>query len=82
MCWSLFSVIFADLKSEILLNKRVHHGYFSMKKFYLKNTDISGRLLLILRKLDIQSFNSKYLNSSPNFNDSVLINIVGTLLDE
>ena len=53
-----------------------------MKKFYFKNTDISGRLLLILRKLDIQSFNSKYLNSSPNFNDSVLINIVGTLFDE
>ena len=29
---------FADLKSEILLNEILNYGYFSMKKFYLKNT--------------------------------------------
>ena len=26
---------FVDLKSKILLNERLHHEYFSMKKFYL-----------------------------------------------
>ena len=149
MLESLFNK-FADIKPEILLDERLHHGYFSMKKFYLKNTfltaeavvrrcskkkvflgilqnlqenncakesfliklqaptpatllkktlwhrcfpvnfakllrisfftehlwwlllqqDISGRLLLILKKLNIQTFNS---------NNSILINIVGTL---
>ena len=37
MLESLFNK-FADIKSEILLDERLHHGYFSMKKFYLKNT--------------------------------------------
>ena len=37
MLKSLFNK-FADIKSEILLDERLHHGYFSMKKFYLKNT--------------------------------------------
>ena len=35
---------FVDLKSKILLNERLHHEYFSMKKFYLKNTFLTGRL--------------------------------------
>ena len=37
MLESLFNK-FTDIKSEILLDERLHHGYFSMKKFYLKNT--------------------------------------------
>ena len=132
---------FADLNSEILLNERLHHRYFSIKKFYLRNTfltaeavvwrcsikkvfleisqnlqdntcvrksfsafpkacnfikkdsltqvfscefweisentffteylrwlllwqDLSGRLLLLLKKLSIQTFNSKHLISN------------------
>ena len=51
-----------------------------MKKFYLKNTFLTGHLHS--RKLDIQTFNSKYLNSNPNSNNSILINIAGTLFDE
>ena len=43
MLESLFNK-FADLKSEIVLNERLHHGYFSMKKFYLKNTFLTGHL--------------------------------------
>ena len=53
-----------------------------MKKCYIKNTFLtgySGRLLLILRKLDIQTFNSKHINSKSNSNNSVLINFVGKL---
>ena len=41
--------------------------------------DISGRLLLILRKFDIQTFNSNYLNLNSNSNNLILINIVSTL---
>ena len=37
MLESLFNK-FADIKSEILLDERLHHGYFSLKMFYLKNT--------------------------------------------
>ena len=37
MLESLFNK-FADIKSEILLDERLHHGYFSLKRFYLKNT--------------------------------------------
>ena len=73
---------FADLLSEILLNERLNHGYFSMKKFYLKNTFLTGHLRVTASdtwKTDIQIFNYKYLNSSCNSNNSVLINIVGTL---
>ena len=36
MLESLFNK-FAVIKSEILLDERLHQGYFSMKKFYLKN---------------------------------------------
>ena len=43
MLESLFNT-FADLKSQILLNERQHHGYFSMKKFYLKNPFLTGHL--------------------------------------
>ena len=34
----------ADIQSEILLNERLHDGYFSMKKFFLKNTILTGHL--------------------------------------
>ena len=37
---------FADLKSEILLNERLHHGYFSMKKFNLKNTFLTAEAVV------------------------------------
>ena len=70
MLESLFNN-FEDHYSKILLNERLHHGYFSMKKFYLKNTFLIGHLLVtasVIRKLDIQTFNSKYLNSNPNSN--------------
>ena len=33
---------FADIKSEILLDERQHHGHFSMKKFFLKNTYLTA----------------------------------------
>ena len=81
MLESLFNN-FADLQSEILLNERLHHGYFSMEKFYVKNTFLtgySGRLLLILRKLDIQTFCSKHINSKPSSNNSILTNFAGKL---
>ena len=50
-----------------------------MEKFCVKNTFLtgySGRLLLIL---DIQTFNSKHINSKSNSNNSILINFVGKL---
>ena len=81
MLESLFNKV-ADLQSEILLNERLHHGYFSMEKFYVKNTFLtgySGRLLLILRKLDIQTFCSKHINSKPSSNNSILTNFAGKL---
>ena len=34
---SLFSK-FADIKSEILLDGRLHNEYFSIEKFYLENS--------------------------------------------
>ena len=65
MLESLFNN-FADLQSEILLNERLHHGYFSMKKFYLKNTFLTGHL----RATASDTF---------TLNNSILISIVGTL---
>ena len=53
-----------------------------MEKFYVKKaflTGYSGRLLLILRKLDIQTFCSKHINSKPSSNNSILINFAGKL---
>ena len=53
-----------------------------MEKFYVKNTfltGISGRLLLILRKLDIQTSNSKHIDFKSNSNNSILISFVGKL---
>ena len=41
MLESLFNK-FADIKSEILLDERLHHGYFSMKKFHLKKTFLTA----------------------------------------
>ena len=37
---------FADIKPEILLDQRLHHGYFSMKKFYLKNTFLTAEAVV------------------------------------
>ena len=44
MLESLFNK-FANLKSQILLNER-HHEYFSMKKFYLKNTFLTAEAVV------------------------------------
>ena len=38
MLGSLFNK-FVDIKYEIFLDERLHHGYFSMKKFYLKTAE-------------------------------------------
>ena len=43
MLESLFNK-FADFSSETLLIERLHQRYFSMKKFYLKNTFLTGHL--------------------------------------
>ena len=85
ICWSLFSIISQTFSPKFYWMKDFITDIFQWKSFILKTTfwqDISGRLLLMLRKLDIQTFNSKYLNSNPNSNNSILINIVGTLFDE
>ena len=53
-----------------------------MKMFYLKKSFLTGHLRAAASdnlKLIIQTFNSKYLNSNSNSNNSILINIVGTL---
>ena len=42
---SLFSK-FADIKHEILLDERLHHEYFSMKKFYLENTFLTAEAVV------------------------------------
>ena len=42
---SLFSK-FADIKSENLLNERLHHEYFSMKQFYLENTFLTAEAFI------------------------------------
>ena len=51
MLESLFNK-FADIKSDILLDERLHHGYFSMKKFYLKNTFLTAEA--VVRKCSIK----------------------------
>ena len=45
MLESLFNK-FADIKSDILLDERLHHGYFSIKKFYLKNTFLTAEAVV------------------------------------
>ena len=45
MLESLFNK-FADIKSEILLDERLHRGHFSMKKFYLKNTFLTAEAVV------------------------------------
>ena len=52
MLESLFNK-FADIKSEILLDERLHHEYFSMKKFYLESTFLTAEVVVrggVLRK--------------------------------
>ena len=65
MLESLFNN-FAELQSEILFNERLHHGYFSMKTFYLKNTFLTAETVVrrcskkgVLR--NIAKFTGKYL---------------------
>ena len=41
ICWSVFSI---NLQPEVFLNERLHHRYFSIKKFYLKNTFLTEHL--------------------------------------
>ena len=48
-----------------------------MKMFYLKNTFLTGHLRATASYISI--FNSKHLISNSNSNNSILINIVGTL---
>ena len=45
ICWSLFNK-FTDIQSEILLDGRLHHGHFSMKKLYLKNTFLKAKAVV------------------------------------
>ena len=45
MLESLFNK-FADIKSEILLDERLHHEYFSMKKFYLESTFLTAEVVV------------------------------------
>ena len=37
---------FADINSEILLDERLHDGYFLMKKFYLKNNFLTAEAVV------------------------------------
>ena len=36
----------ADIKPEILLDERLHHGYFPMEKFYLKNNFLTAEAVV------------------------------------
>ena len=45
MLESLFKK-FPDIKSEILLDERLHQGYFSLKRFYLKNTFLTAEAVV------------------------------------
>ena len=65
MLESLFNT-FADLKSQILLNERQHHGYFSMKKFYLKNTFLSAEA--VVRRCSIKNL---FLEISQNLQENI-----------
>ena len=37
---------FADIKSQILLDERPHHEYFSMKKFYLEKIFLTAEAVV------------------------------------
>ena len=67
MLGSLFNK-FADLKSEILLNERLHHGYFSMKKFYLKNTFLTAEA--VVRRCSIKKV---FLEISQNLQENICV---------
>ena len=45
ICWSLFSINLQALIRWILLDEKLHHGYFSMKKFYRKNTFLTAEVV-------------------------------------
>ena len=64
MLESLFNK-FADIKSEILLDERLHHGYFSMKKFYLKNTFLTAEA--VVRRCSIKKV---FLEISQNLQEN------------
>ena len=65
MLESLFNT-FADLKSQILLNERLHHGYFSMKKFYLRNTFLTAEA--VVRRCSIKNL---FLEISQNLQENI-----------
>ena len=46
ICWSLFSINLQALIRWILLDEKLHHGYFSMKKFYRKNTFLTAEVVV------------------------------------
>ena len=50
-------------------------------RWLLLYQDISGRLLLILKKFNIQTFDSKYLNSNSNSILSILLARYNSNLD-
>ena len=64
MLESLFNK-FANLKSQILLNER-HHEYFSMKKFYLKNTFLTAEA--VVRRCSIKNL---FLEISQNLQENI-----------
>ena len=45
MLESLFNK-FEDIKFEVLLDERLHHGYFSLKKFSLKSTFLTAEAVV------------------------------------
>ena len=76
MLESLFNK-FADLRSEILLNKRLHHAYFSMKKFYLKNTFLTAEAVVwrcSVKKGNLRNF-AKFAGKKPCARKSFLIKL-------
>ena len=60
MLESLFNK-FTDIKSEILLDERLHHGYFSMKKFFLKNTFLTAESVVRRCLRNFAKFTGKHL---------------------
>ena len=71
MLESLFNK-FTDIQSEILLDGRLHHGHFSMKKFYLKNTFLTAKAVVrrCSKKGALRNF-SKFTGKHPCLIDFV-----------
>ena len=72
---------FADFKSEILLDERLHHGYFSMKKFYLKNTFLTAKVVVRrCSKIKVLLEISQNLQENTCATESFLIKLQGLQL--